>query len=244
MSNPLKGISYFLSGIALVLKPAIRKYAFWPIIINTITFILLIVLAFTNIADLINWMLSFLPEWLDFIRYIFWPLLAIASMIILVLIFSIIANLIASPFNAALAAAIEKQLGITNRTYENTLKSNSAQIMNEIRKIIYYILRAIPLLILFIIPVINIVAPFAWLIFSAWILSIEYTDYPMGNHNITFTEQRKRLKQRKILSLSFGSTVTFAMMIPLLNFIVMPVAVAGATKMWVEDLSGDELSAD
>ncbi|NOY66125.1 MAG: sulfate transporter CysZ, partial [Gammaproteobacteria bacterium] len=237
MSNPVKGISYFFSGLSLVMKPGIRQHALWPMLINTVLFIILTTIAISSVGDLIDWMLSFLPSWLDFLRYILWPFLALASMIILVLAFSIIANLIAAPFNAALAAAVERHLGGANVQSDQTIKGAMALIMNEVRKIIYFLVRAIPLLILFLIPGVNIVAPFIWLFFGAWILTIEYADYPMGNHDLIFSEQKKRLKNQRAMSLGFGLAVAFSMMVPLLNFIVMPVAVAGATKMWVEDLS-------
>jgi len=37
---------------------------------------------------------------------------------------------------------------------------------------------------LFIIPVINIAAPILWLLFSAWYMTLEYTDYPMANSGL------------------------------------------------------------
>ncbi|MCP4040723.1 MAG: sulfate transporter CysZ, partial [Gammaproteobacteria bacterium] len=35
----------------------------------------------------------------------------------------------------------------------------------------------------------------------------------------------------------FGAAVTLALMIPVVNFLVIPAAVTGATAMWVEQLS-------
>ena len=66
---------------------------------------------------------------------------------------------------------------------------------------------------------------------------MEYADYPMGNHELDFKSQLAYLKRRRMLSLGFGATVTMALLVPLLNFLVMPAAVAGASKMWVEELS-------
>ena len=237
MSNPVKGISYFFSGVSLILKPGVRQHALWPLLINSVLFILLTILAISSVGDLMDWLLSFLPGWLDFLRYILWPLLALASMIILVLSFSLLANLIAAPFNAALAAAVERHLGGVNEQSGLRVKGAMALVINELRKIIYIVVRAIPLLILFFIPVVNIVAPFVWLVFGAWMLCVEYADYPMGNHDLAFAEVKKKIKQRRLLSLGFGAAIAGVLMIPVLNFIVMPVAVAGATKMWVEDLS-------
>lgn len=91
-------------------------------------------------------------------------------------------------------------------------------------------------MILFLIPGVNLGAPVIWFIFSAWMLSLEYGDYPMGNHDISFAEQKKRVAKKRFLNLGFGGAVSVATMTPILNFLVMPAAVAGATAMWVENL--------
>ena len=56
----------------------------------------------------------------------------------------------------------------------------------------------------------------------------------MGNYGLTFSDIRKQIAGKRMLSLGFGATVTVATMIPIFNFIVMPVAVAGATAMRVD----------
>jgi CysZ protein len=73
-------------------------------------------------------------------------------------------------------------------------------------------------------------------IFGSWLLSLEYLDYPMGNHELEFSQQKRVLGARKGLALGFGGATMVLTSIPLLNFIVMPVAVAGATALWVEQL--------
>ena len=51
----------------------------------------------------INWLLSPLPGWLDWLRYILWPLFAVAAVLVTFFTFSLVANLVASPFNGLLA---------------------------------------------------------------------------------------------------------------------------------------------
>jgi CysZ protein len=100
----------------------------------------------------------------------------------------------------------------------------------------YFIAWAIPFLVLFLIPGVNLAAPVLWFIFSAWMLALEYADFPMGNHNIMFPQQRRTVAKKRFLNLGFGSAVSVATMTPILNFLVMPAAVAGATALWVEQL--------
>jgi CysZ protein len=38
----------------------------------------------------------------------------------------------------------------------------------------------------------------------------------------------------RALSLGFGMAVMFSSMVPLINFVIMPAAVCGATALWLE----------
>jgi len=85
------------------------------------------------------------------------------------------------------------------------------------------------------IPGLNLLAPFAWFVFSAWLFALEYSDYPLGNCGLHFSQIRAELRQRPLLALGFGASVSICTMIPLLNFLVMPAAVAGATAWWLDE---------
>jgi CysZ protein len=58
----------------------------------------------------------------------------------------------------------------------------------------------------------------------------------MGLHGILFKEQRQFLKTRRLSTYGFGGGVMLMTVVPVLNFIAMPTAVAGATAWWVERL--------
>ncbi len=76
-----------------------------------------------------------------------------------------------------------------------------------------------------------------WAGFSAWMLAISFADYPMANHGLSFPHQRRLLGEHRWLALGFGLAVMLAMTIPIVNFFVMPCAVAGATAMWVKEFA-------
>ena len=79
-----------------------------------------------------------------------------------------------------------------------------------------------------------------WFIFTAWMLALEYIDYPAGNHDLLFSDQKRLISKRRFQSLGFGSIVSIATLTPIANFIVMPTAVIAATIYWVEQLSKDK----
>ncbi len=119
------------------------------------------------------------------------------------------------------------------------LRDASAGVGNEVRKLFYIGIRAIPLLFLFLIPGLNLIAPILWIIFGAWMLAIEYLDYPMGNHNLSFKQQLVLLKKNRFLCLGFGLVLLFMTITPILNFISMPIGVAAATSLWVQIFNKD-----
>jgi CysZ protein len=51
---------------------------------------------------------------------------------------------------------------------------------------------------------------------------------------------RATLRRRRALSLGFGAAAAGLTTIPILNFVVMPAAVAGATAMWVAELGCEQ----
>ena len=65
-------------------------------------------------------------------------------------------------------------------------------------------------------------------------LALQYLDYPLGNHGLAFSEQRRILKVQRPMMLGFGAVVLLYTMVPVLNFFAMPAAVVGATLLRAE----------
>ena len=148
--------------------------------------------------------------------------------------FTVIANLIAAPFNSLLSARIEAMLTGKKPEDINTddfIKLTGRTVKSEIQKILYAIKWVIPLLIITIIPVINLVAPFLWILFAAWFFALQYNDYPLANRGHFFDEVKTYSRKNRMRSLGLGTAVFLLTSIPGVNFFAMPVAVAGATKL-------------
>lgn len=234
-NNPFKGFGYLLKGMGMLLSPGLKRYLFVPLLVNILVFSLAGWLGYTQFSDLLDWLLP-VDSWLAYFRWILWPLFAITILLVTFYTFTAVANLLAAPFNSLLAERVELQVSGTKPPRDNRkiMTILLPTMMSELRKLGYFLIRAIPLLILFIIPGLNLFAPLLWLLFSAWFLALEYMDYPMGNHQITFSQQHKGVKKQRLTALGFGGGVTLLMLIPVVNFIAMPAAVIGATLFWVE----------
>ncbi|MEN8107563.1 MAG: sulfate transporter CysZ [Pseudomonadota bacterium] len=239
MNDLFNGFGYLREGLRLMRAPGLRRYVVIPTLISTILFTTAIMVGVHWLEILMNWLLGYLPSWLEWLRYLLWPLFVLTGVLLIFYGFSLLTNLVAAPFNGLLAEAVEKHL--TGQSLDDVggwravLKDIVPGILSELRKLLYFIVRAIPMGMLFLVPGINLAAPFLWGLFSAWMLAIEYADYPMANHMLHFAEQKKRLRQRRLLSWGFGGGSLLITMIPVVNFLAMPASVAGATAMWVRE---------
>ena len=233
-----RGTGYLAKGLSLISSKGIKRYVLIPLSLNIFLFGALIWTGYSQFAPTVEWMMSFVPGWLSFLESILWLFITSLTAIIVFFIFTPVANIIAAPFNAIMAEKVEELLtskDINSNISLMTIIKDS--IMSQIGKLVYILLWSLLLLLISFIPVINLISPFLWIIFGSWLLSLEYLDYPMGNHDLTFKQQKETLKKRRGLSLGFGGSVMILTSIPIVNFIVMPVAVAGATAMWVDQLS-------
>jgi len=238
-NNPATGAGYLIQGLRLLNRPGLRRFVLIPLAINVIVFSLLIWLGIDQFDALLESLLG-QDTWLSYLRWLLWPLFAITAVLVVFFAFTVVANLIAAPFNGLLAEKVEKYLTGADPAQETDWKSLIADIgpsiASELRKLGYFLVRAIPLLILFLIPGVNLAAPVLWFVFNAWYMSLEYGDFPMGNHALKFPDQLPRMRQIRFTALGFGGMLTLLMMVPVLNFLAMPAAVAGATALWVGEL--------
>ncbi len=237
MKDAVAGAGYLLQGFSLLRTRGIRRFVVAPLLINVLLFGGLIWWAYGWVGDASVYLGNLLPEWLQWLQYIVLPVFLLTVLVIMFFSFSILANLLAAPFNGLLAEAVECHL--TGRTLDSGWRQVLADVVpslwSELRKLLYFALRALPLLVLMLVPVVNVAASLLWLLFGAWMMTVQYIDYPMANHRLFFVEQRSRLRQRPLLAWSFGGAVMLCTMVPLVNFFVMPAAVAGATAIWVRE---------
>jgi len=239
--NFLTAAAYPLRGVQLVNTSGIRRFVFVPLLINIVVFTFFGWMAF---AWFVSWLEGFsVLRWasdvpilgtvLGFLR----GLIAVAIFLVLVFLIALFSNLLAAPFNGLLAERVEAHLtGVTppDTSMTSLLKALPRTIGAELRKLLYLALMLLGIGILHWIPLVNIVAPFLLIAFGAWMFAIEYWDYPMGNHGALFGDVRKFARAHKPAAFGFGSVIAIASSIPFVNFFVMPVAVAGATALYVE----------
>lgn len=241
--NVFHGAGYVLRGAQLLTHPALRPFVVVPLLANVVIFAGLIYLSYGYISGLMEQLLGSVPAWLDFITWLIWPLVILAGGLITGYLFTALAILIASPFNSLLAEKAEELItGKPVDALEGLLAAFAEvprAIVRELAKFIYYVPMALFVLVLTFIPVLNAFSPLLWFLLGAWMMSIQYVDYPMDNHKLRFGDVKEAVRQRRLSSIGFGGVVALCAGVPVLNFFIMPSAVVGATLLWCEELAGE-----
>ncbi|MGS2721558.1 sulfate transporter CysZ [Paraglaciecola aestuariivivens] len=236
-------MDYFFQGFSLITTKGLKRFVFFPLAINLILFSAAFYYLFGEISASIVWMTDLIPdwEWLAWLKtglsYIIWPIAVISILLIFALVFGTLANWIAAPFNGLLAQKVEQHLtgqAMDDSGLMDAFKDIPRTLGRELAKFTYYVPRAIGFLLLFFI--LPFIGQILWFLFSAWMMAVQYCDYPFDNHKVPFAQMKDVLQTNRSKSYSFGITVSVFSMIPILNFLVMPVAVCGATALWVKEL--------
>ncbi len=233
------GFGYFAYGASLALSPQIRKFVMMPLLANLILIGGAMYYLFTNLNAWIDSWLGGLPEFLSWLSYLLWPILALTIIATFSYFFSALANFIAAPFNGLLSEKVEESLTgqvVNDDGVKEMIKDTPRILAREWRKLRYVLPKAIGLFLLLLIPALGqTLGPILWFVFTAWMLAIQYCDYPFDNHKLSFDDMRYTLKQNQSKAYSFGALISLFNTIPILNLFVMPIAVCGATAMWVEE---------
>lgn len=223
------------SSVLTLFKPELRRYVIIPLLINISLFSFTLYYVITEFS---SWMDSFLPSWLDWLSWLIIPIFTVTVLIAVFYTFTIVANIIAAPFNSLLSEKYEQLLGgeIESNNNETMAQLVVRTVSAEIKKMTYIILWLIPLIIISFIPVLNLISPALWILFAIWMLSLEYLDYPMGNNDLLFTDVKQAAHQKKSMTLGLGSGLFILTTIPFVNFIAIPAGVIAATKSYHDNI--------
>lgn len=235
----LQGARLALSGFGLIRRSGMRRFVIIPLLINLLVFGGVIAFGTDAFAGLLD---SLLPETVGWLEYLLWPLFGLMVLVIGFYTFTLVANLIGAPFNDRLAEKVAERLGsrsATQHSGQSIIGDVSHSIWAELRKWLYFLplllgMAALSVVGLLLAPL-ALIVPVLWFVLGAWLLGFEYLDYPLGNDGLSFADKRNWLRQRRSKVLGFGAVVLGLTMIPIINFFVMPAAVAGATALWASE---------
>jgi CysZ protein len=228
------------SPIAIVscFSPSFRRFIASPILLNILIFIVLSSLTLDYAQTISANFESHLPTWLIWIKWLLWPLLVLVLLIAYGYSFNLITTIIAAPFLGLLAEKIEVQITGVTPPNESLSQLIPRTFKRELTKLGYFLPRslcmALLIFVLIFLPGANLLGLLLGGLWSSWCLALQYCDYAADNHQLPFNYVRTQLGQDKLNSFAFGGLVLFGSMIPVVNIVMTPLAVAAGTINWVK----------
>jgi CysZ protein len=232
----IKGFNYLLSGFKLIREPGLFRFVWIPLICNIVLFAAMLMFAGYGLHQFSAWIQHFLPHWLEWLKWVVWVLSFLFSAVLLIFISTFLVNLVAAPFNGILSERVLRHLNATDTIVPvSTFKSIPSAIWRQLQFLAYYSPRAVGYLLLFIVPIVQVIAAVLWFLFNSWVFTLQYLDYPMDLNGISIQQMKVKMREKRGLCLGFGSGVVLFSMIPFVNFLIVPVAVVGATALWANE---------
>jgi len=243
--SPTKALAYFMEGARMISKPGFRRFIVIPLFINLVIFVAATFALVYSFQHFFAQLLAWLPSWLAWLSWLLWPLVGFIFLIVYGYSFNLITNLIAAPFFGLLAEKVETELTGVQPPNEPMSQLIPRTLARELSKLWYFMSRGLLVLLvflaLFFIPGANILGACLAALWSCWCMAVQYVDFPADNHQLGFSELRSRLKQQPLTTYPFGGIVLLGCMIPVINIVVSPIAVAGATIFWVREMRTTKL---
>lgn len=235
IKNPIKeatfGLTAFTRGLAWYRQnPKYLFLVFLPIVLGVVCAFFGTALFFSYDDVLIDMILFAEPSaWWAIALYYLCKALVYVSFLVAVLVGSVlVVNIIASPIYDIVSMKVESD--ITGKASpELSIVESLKLIGEELKKVAFISVISLALLV---IPGINLFAMLATALLVAW----DFYDFPFARRGMKFKDRIVFLKQD--LWAIFGMGLW--MMIPFIQFVMMPLAVAGGTMIAVRRIESLE----
>lgn len=238
-TSPISVMSCFSEAWSIIFSKGFRRFIFIPLLLNLIIFILLSSVALEYVQSLLTGFETHLPHWLTWIRWLLLPLFILIMLIAYGYCFNLITTIIAAPFLGFLAEKIEAKITGAAPPNESLLQLIPRTFKRELTKLFYFLPRSLCMVLLILalmlLPGANLVGVIIGGLWGSWCLALQFCDYAADNNRITFIQVRTQLGQQKLNSFAFGGLALFGSMIPVINIVITPLAVAAGTIYWVRN---------
>ena len=228
-----RGLGFFFRHPRLMFLAAI------PVAINTLLFALFF---YFGVKYFNQWLTAMLPQseawyWVALI-YLLTIILIVVLLLAIALTFTMVASILGSPFHDAISARTE--ILVTGRDEPPfTIKAILAEIwrtvVEELKKIVFYLVAIGLILLLNFVPVVGQVlyVILSFILTVLW-LGMSFLDYAFARHAYKFGMKIRFVRQHVFVVFGFGLAVFVGVLIPVLNLVFLPVAVVGGTLLYLE----------
>jgi CysZ protein len=222
-------------------NPRLILYILVPFLINTLVFSGAVYLGLDFFGSTV---VEYIPQgesWYWSVRYWFlWVVAVLLTAVLVFFSFTVVGNLLASPFNDLLSERTEEVLiGAINdepfslrRFWADAFQT----ILLEAKKMWVFVMVMVLILPLNLLPGIgNGLYTVLAVSLTLFFLCFEYLSFVMVRKRQFFREQKSFIFARKFLMIGFSCGVMAILAIPFFQLFCIPLAVIAATRIWCEE---------
>ena len=170
----------------MTFQPGLRQFVMVPLAANILLFSLMGWTLYQVISDFYDAAMLSVPEWLQFLSWLITPLLWLVGSLMTGYVSTLAVLMLTSPFHALLSERVEELVTgepiPSSDGFGRALLEVPRAFLREVRKLLTYLPMTLGVLLLTIIPVFTAFAPLGWFLLGAWMMSLQFIDYPMDNH--------------------------------------------------------------
>jgi len=236
-----KGFLYFFRGLETAFSSrALAVRAILPILVSITVFAMFLVSVNTMVYYVASWAFEQTSQawYWAMLSFIAGVILFAVSFLIVIFLFVVVGIVIASPFLDSLSAEVERH--VTGRVVESGqsfIAMAWLTIRSETRKLAVFLPIQLGLALLSLVPVAGPVV-FAVInpLFLSFVMAFEFTSFALDRHGYDFSAKKARIMEAPMLHLGFGAAAGLTLFIPIVHFLLLPAAVAGATLLALDTM--------
>jgi CysZ protein len=245
LGGPLAGAADVIRGIRLFLRtPGVRLLGILPVLLAALVVLVLLGLLLVYLDELADLLTPFADRWDEnsrtLVRVGAGLALLLASLAVLVVAFTVIAQIVGQPFYERISDRIEHQLGAPPAGTDAPWWRSFPRASLESALLLAMTLGcSAPLFVLGLFPVLGQTAvPVLQALVAGFFLAVELLAIPLERRGLRLAGRLAFVWRHRAQTLGFGVTAFLLFLVPLMNVLAMPGAVVGATLL-VRRLSGD-----
>ncbi len=241
VSGFIRGFSYPLRAAGFFTRhPVLLKYLALPFLINLTVFSVTVYFGLGLFQGMLETYAPGTDVWYGvLLYYLAWTVALLLTTVIVFFSFTVIGNLIASPFNELLSERTEiirsGPLADERFTLGRFWQEAKYAVVVECKKILVF---SACMLLLFGINFVPGIGPLIYAVLAPaltlFFLVVEYMAFVLMRKKMNFKEQRRYIFQRPLLMLGFSCGVFCLLAVPFVQFFCIPLAVVAATLLWCD----------
>jgi CysZ protein len=241
-ADVLRGIGLFLG------TPGVRLLGMLPVVLAALVVLTLLGLLVAYLDELAAALTPFADRWNEssrsLVRVGAGLALLLGSTVVLVVSFTVIAQIIGQPFYERISDRIEHQLGAppagADAPWWRTFPKAS---LESALLLALTVACTAPLFVLGLFPVLGqTVVPVLQAVVAGFFLAVELLAIPLQRRGLDLAGRLRFVWRHRAQTLGFGVTAFLLFLVPLMSVLAMPGAVVGATLL-VRRLSGEPVAA-